>query len=113
LTDPHSVVPFVGYFEPASIDQVTSTALAETTGRELSAGIMPGLAGERHFTPKELAGLWKLSETKIRRLFQNEPGVLRIGEPSRRVGRKLKRSYFTMRIPESVAIRVHRQLTAK
>ena len=74
---------------------------------------MAGLAGEQHYTPRELARLWKLSETKIRRLFEREPGVLRIGEPSRRVGRKLKRSYYTMRIPESVALRAHRRLTAK
>lgn len=66
---------------------------------------------ERHFTPKDLAELWSLSDTKIRRMFEHEPGVLREGEPSRRLGRKLKRRYFTMRIPESVAIRVHRRLS--
>lgn len=68
---------------------------------------------ERHFSPKELSEAWGLSETKIRRIFRNEPGVLLIGEPSRRLGRKLKRSYFTMRIPESVAIRVYERLRKK
>jgi hypothetical protein len=101
----------VGYFDPASIEQITDTAVTQTAGRNLTSS-MSGLAGERHFTPKELSGLWHLSETKIRRLFEMEPGVLRIGEPSRRVGRKLKRSYYTLRIPESVALRVHRRLTA-
>jgi hypothetical protein len=65
---------------------------------------------ERHFTPKELGQVWGLSDTKIRRLFEDEPGVLLIGESSRRLGKKLKRSYFTMRIPESVAIRVHERM---
>lgn len=102
----------MAYFERASIEQITSTAVAQTARREPTAAIIPGLAGELHFSPKQLAELWKLSETKIRRLFQPEPGVLRIGDGSRRVGRKLKRSYYTMRIPESVAIRVHRRLTA-
>ena len=68
---------------------------------------------EKHFSPQELGEAWDISDTKVRRMFQNEPGVLLIGEPSRRLGRKLKRSYFTMRIPESVAIRVYKRLRKK
>ena len=56
------------------------------------------LAGQRHYTPGELGELWHLAPSKIRELFTDEPGVLRIGEPSRREGRQLKRSYFTLRI---------------
>ena len=67
---------------------------------------------ERHLTPQELADLWNLHPSKIRRMFENESGVLRIGEPSRRVGRTLKRSYHTMRIPQSVAERVYKKLAA-
>ncbi len=59
---------------------------------------------ERHFTPKELALLWALDETTIRRLFYDEPGVLKIGKTNRRDG---KRDYVSLRIPESVAQRVH------
>ena len=70
-----------------------------------------GLAFEPHFSPGEVAEMWGLSDTKVRRMFQNEPGVLRVGEPSRRLGRKLKRSYYTLRIPESVARRVHNRLS--
>ena len=43
-------------------------------------------------------------------MFEKEKGVILIGEPSRRVGRALRRSYFTMRIPESVVERVHQKL---
>ena len=32
---------------------------------------------ERHFTPKQLAELWLLHESTIRRLFLDEPGVLK------------------------------------
>jgi hypothetical protein len=64
---------------------------------------------ERHFTPKELAELWRLDESTIRRLFQDEPGVFKIGKAGRRDG---KRDYITMRIPESVAARLYRERVA-
>jgi hypothetical protein len=69
-----------------------------------------GLATERHFTPLELAELWNFTTPVIRELFANEPGVIRIGEPSRQEGRRLKRGYFTLRIPQSVAVKVHTRL---
>ena len=71
------------------------------------------LATERHFTPGELGELWGLSPQTMRELFVDEPGVILIGEPSRREGRTLKRGYFTMRIPESVAVRVHTKLSER
>jgi hypothetical protein len=60
---------------------------------------------ERHFTPQDLADIWRLDETTIRRIFQDEPGVMKIGKSHRRDG---KRDYITLRIPESVAARVYR-----
>jgi hypothetical protein len=68
-------------------------------------------ADEQHYTPQELADRWSLSATKIRRMFENESDVLRVGEPSRREGRQLKRGYYTMRIPASTAERVYKRLT--
>jgi hypothetical protein len=65
---------------------------------------------ERHFTPQELAELWRLDETTIRRIFQDEPGVLRIGKLKRHDG---KRDYVTLRIPESVANRVYDKRTGR
>jgi hypothetical protein len=61
-------------------------------------------AFEHHYTPQELAELWKFDESTIRRLFLDEPGVLKYGKASRRDGR---RDYVTLRIPESVARRVN------
>lgn len=61
---------------------------------------------ERHFTAQQLGEIWALDETTIRRIFQDETGVLKIGKSARRDG---KRDYVTLRIPESVARRVHRQ----
>jgi hypothetical protein len=68
---------------------------------------------EKHFTVKELAEAWGLSDTKVRRMFHNEPGVVLVGEPSRRLGRKLKRGYYTMLIPESVAVRVYERMVQR
>ncbi|HEY6182877.1 MAG TPA: hypothetical protein VIW67_11555 [Terriglobales bacterium] len=66
------------------------------------------LSTERHYSVAELAKVWKLSENTIRRMFENEPGVLRWGKNEQRFSRR----YFTLRIPESVVLRVHRQLRA-
>jgi hypothetical protein len=63
---------------------------------------------ERHYSAAELAQLWNLDATTIRRMFQDEPGVLRIGKSSRRDG---KRDYISIRIPESVVVRVHNERT--
>lgn len=59
---------------------------------------------ERHYTVAEIAVMWNLSKDAVRRLFQNEPGVLVLGDAS---PRRRKRPYKTLRIPESVARRVH------
>ncbi len=65
-------------------------------------------AFERHFSVKELAGIWGLDESTVRRLFQDVPGVLKIGK----TGRRGKRGYMSLRIPESVARRFHEQRCA-
>lgn len=62
---------------------------------------------ERHYSVNELAVLWNLSKQTIRRLFLDEPDVIRIGEQDVRH----KRAYVTLRIPESVVRRVHQRLS--
>lgn len=61
---------------------------------------------EEHFTVKEVAEMWKVSENTIRRLFTDQAGVLKVGEGERRY----KRRYFTLSIPRSVLLRVHEGL---
>jgi hypothetical protein len=63
-------------------------------------------AFERHFSVEELAEVWGMSEDFVRRLFVREPGVVIFhnARPGRRV-------YRTLRIPESIAERVHRRMT--
>lgn len=67
-------------------------------------------AFERHYTTHEIAELWMLHERTVRRIFQDEPGVLKIGKYGRRDG---KRDYVTLRIPDSVVRRIYQQRTGK
>jgi len=57
-----------------------------------------------HYRVKDLAATWGLSPAAIRRLFRNQPGVLRYGRPKK----GHQREYVSIRIPQSVAQRVYR-----
>lgn len=61
---------------------------------------------ERHYTVQQVADEWQLSAWMIRRLFENEAGVLRIGDRLT----PCKRKYVTIRIPEHVKQRVRMRL---
>ena len=76
-------------------------------GEQMQSFVEPIL--ERHFSPQTLSELWGFSTDAIRDLFEDEPGVLKIGD--RTSGRK--RRYVTMRIPESVAARVYKRMTER
>jgi hypothetical protein len=65
----------------------------------------PALGLERHYSVAEIAEIWGLSEKTVRRMFEEEDGVLQWGTPETR----RKRGYITLRIPESVLLRVHRK----
>lgn len=67
----------------------------------------PGAAFEQHFSVKQIAQAWGLGVDVVRRLFANEPGVIKIAHPEI----LHKRGYVTLRIPKSVALRVHHRLT--
>lgn len=69
-----------------------------------------GSAFEQHFTPQEIADLWKRDPGTIRRMFRYEEGVIVDGPEHRSDG---KRDYVTLRIPGSVVKRVHDRLMNK
>ena len=48
--------------------------------------------------------MWRLSPSTVLRLFQGEPGVLRIGNTRTR-----KRTRISLRIPKDIAERVYRR----
>ena len=70
---------------------------------------VPTAIGEPHYTVDEIAQAWKLSPDKVRRLFENEAGVLVLENP----GAFSKRRYRTLRIPKSVVERVYRRLVRR
>ena len=61
---------------------------------------------ERHFTAGEVAEIWQFDVETIRRLFENEPGVMVLQAPPK----KNRRQYRTIRIPQTVLDRVHKRL---
>ena len=67
---------------------------------------MHDFASEKHYSVIEISKLWALSQKTLRRIFENETGVIVWGCPETR----RKRGYRTMRVPESVLQRVHRRL---
>jgi hypothetical protein len=78
-----------------------------SVGSNNSPVIFSQAVTERHYSLDELARLWNLSADTVRRLFEREPGVLVIERARSRDSRR----YRTLRIPESVAERVHRRLS--
>ena len=68
--------------------------------------VEPPCPAERHYAPSEVAQLWQFNVETIRRLFQDEPGVVVLQAPVK----KGRRPYKTIRIPQSVLERVHKRL---
>lgn len=66
------------------------------------------LVDERHYSSQDLAKLWNVSAQTIRKMFRNEPGVLRLGSN----GDRRTLGYVSLKIPHSVAARVHARLSA-
>lgn len=64
-------------------------------------------AAEIHLEVKQVAALWGMSDEAVRKLFRDEPGVLKIG---RQESQGRKRRKVTLR-PLSVVQRVHRRLS--
>lgn len=64
------------------------------------------LAFQKHYSVVELSKLWGFSQKTLRRLFVDEPGIIKIAHEETRQ----KRGYTSVRIPEYVAKRVHRRL---
>ena len=60
---------------------------------------------EKHYSVDELAAAWGMSDDFVRRLFAHEPGVVVFFKY-----RPGKRTYRVLRIPQSVAERVHRRM---
>ncbi len=68
---------------------------------------LAGTFSERHYSVAEIGEMWNLSQDAVRRIFENEKGVLVLGNAETRH----RRRYTTLRIPQSVVERVHRRMS--
>ena len=64
------------------------------------------LANEKHYSIVEISKLWALSQKTVRKIFENEPGVIQWGTAET----MRKRGYRTLRVPETILQRVHRKM---
>ena|SRR3989442_1061072 len=71
---------------------------------DISIGESSIMALEKHYSVSEVAEVWGISVDLVRNLFRSEPDVLALDTTKRG-------KYVTLRIPESVMIRVHRRLS--
>ena len=55
-----------------------------SSNAQIRHGTDPASAFEKHYSVKELATLWNLSDRTIRRMFAGEPGVVEWGASERR-----------------------------
>lgn len=62
---------------------------------------------EKHYTVSQIAEAWGINDDTVRRLFADEPGVLRFSFP--RTLQRKKAPYITLRIPASVLDRVYQK----
>jgi len=86
----------------------TAAQLAQENGVDTAEAPTPR-ALMPHYTVKEVAERWHLSDDAVRSIFEHEPGVLVLGG-ERKPGKRRK-AYVTLRIPLDVVERVHRRLS--
>lgn len=85
--------------------QAPTAAMSEPRGGAGVPAAMPRTFAERHYTANELAALWGVHPSTVRRIFEKQPGVLKLARPRS----KRARSYVGLRIPESVAASWYRE----
>lgn len=54
------------------------------------------MVDEKHFSPADLAKAWGVCTETVRKIFENEPGVMKL-----RSAEKDRRKYVTLRIPQA------------
>jgi hypothetical protein len=67
---------------------------------------VPECGTEPHYTPEEIAKMWKLAPNTIRSIFENRPGVLKVGSSA---GDRARR-YTKLRVPKSIVDKAHSEL---
>jgi hypothetical protein len=85
---------------------MSAAQLSKAAGRVTDgASGIASIALQEHFTCRELAEKWHMSESTVFKLFVGEAGIIKLGSRSAR-----KRTKVSIRIPLSVAERVYKAL---
>ena len=74
----------------------------------LASPTIAALTAPTYHTPQQVAELWALDPASVRRIFRNEPGVLKFGNGK---STYKKQAHTTIRIPPDVLERVRRRMT--
>lgn len=89
------------YFTQDDIQRLTAFA-AQRVKRKPDNETFIDDGKQETFTVAEIASLWKLSTDTVQRIFENEPGVIALGDKNPRG----KRKRITLRVPRAVMERV-------
>lgn len=105
------LLPEQYFFTEADIKRLMAAVAASVSSMRAASGPKiltwsPKLDDGLHYCTEELASAWGLSNHIVRRMFENESGVLkpRSGDP------KQTRRRATLRIPSDVVLRVWHRL---
>lgn len=92
--------------KPAASVSLQTAACDEGRHQSLDPHRPEGIEFEPHYKVNHIARMWGFSRETIRKLFKDEPGVLRLG----RAESRFRRGYESLSIPESVMRSVHHRL---
>lgn len=67
-------------------------------------------ATEQHYSVQQVAEMWGLSAEKVRLMFQDVEGVLKISFTG--MSKKKRKPYVTLRIPASILEQFHQERSA-
>jgi hypothetical protein len=90
------------YFNEDDIQRLTEFAAQRVKRKTTSNETFIDDGKQETFTVAEIASLWRLSTDTVQRIFEDEPGVIALGNKNPRGRRKR----ITLRIPRAVMERV-------
>jgi hypothetical protein len=91
---------------PVTTKKIAVPPVVNELAASLPKRLLSAPALEHHYSIPQIAKMWCLSVDCVRAIFRDVPGVLKITRPETR----FKRGYVTLRVPESVLLRVHATL---
>jgi hypothetical protein len=90
------------FFTEADVQRLIEFAAKQGKRKPSKANGFVDDGQQSDFTVQQVASMWQLSTDTIQRLFEDEPGVVTLGDKNPRG----KRRRITLRIPREVMLRV-------